>query len=282
MLGHKLVEVFSPRFETYATLRAAGSNTPLRLPPAQTLTGVSAEDLDSVKRAVSTVQPGVIVNCIGIVKQLPAARDPVPSIEVNALFPHRLAGIAAAVGARMIQISTDCVFSGRKGGYTEVDEPDPPDLYGRTKLLGETTYDHALTVRTSIVGRELNGTHGLLEWFLAQRGAVRGFTQAFFSGLTTHALAETLRLVLEKHADLHGLWHVASQPISKYDLLHEFARAFERDIRIEADDSVRIDRSLDDRRFREKTGTVAPSWPEMIDDLVREPTAYGKRRAVAC
>jgi dTDP-4-dehydrorhamnose reductase len=281
MLGHKVCEVFSARFDLWVTVRSAPAGVEVAA-VERTITEVRAEDFESVALAVTDVRPDVIVNCIGIVKQLAAAKSAIPSIEVNALFPHRVAKLAESLDARMIQISTDCVFSGRKGFYSEGDEPDPVDLYGRTKLLGETEYEHTLTVRTSIVGRELTGANGLLEWFLLQSGSVRGFRRAIFSGLTTRALAETLALVIEEHPTLNGVWHVASEPINKYDLLGEFARVYHRDVRIEPDDSVEIDRSLDDKRFRAATQITQPAWPEMLDELARDPTPYEELRAIAC
>jgi dTDP-4-dehydrorhamnose reductase len=281
MLGHKVSEVFSSRFDTWSTVRSAPQSNGI-LPAERVIPGVHVEDLDTVAVAVATARPDVIVNCVGIVKQLAAAKAAIPSIEVNALFPHRLAKLAESVGAQMIQISTDCVFSGRKGFYSEGDEPDPVDLYGRTKQLGETECEHTLTVRTSIVGRELTGANGLLEWFLLQSGSVRGFRRAIFSGVTTRTLAETLALVIEEHPTLNGVWHVASEPINKYDLLREFARVNHRDLRIEPDDSVEIDRSLNDKRFRAATQTTRPAWPEMLDELTRDPTPYEELRAIAC
>src|SRR5258705_5380814 len=150
----------------------------------------------------------------------------------------------------MIQISTDCVFSGRRGGYSEDDEADPVDLFGREKVLGEAPYDHTLTIRTSIIGRELAGAHGLLEWFLAQTGTIRGYTRAFFSGVTTQTLAQTLAQVISEHPQLSGTWHVAGEKIAKYDLLLRLAGMYQHDVEINADDRVQIDRSLDDTRFR--------------------------------
>jgi dTDP-4-dehydrorhamnose reductase len=182
----------------------------------------------------------------------------------------------------MIQISTDCVFSGRRGGYREDDEPDPIDLYGRTKLLGETGYDHTLTIRTSIIGRELAGAHGLLEWFLAQTGEVRGYTRAIFSGVTTQTLAETLEQLIVDQPELAGTWHVAGEKISKYDLLRRLADVYERDVDIKPDDSVVIDRSLDDTRFRTATKLPRPHWVEMLEELRCDPTPYGEVRAAAC
>jgi dTDP-4-dehydrorhamnose reductase len=265
MLGHILTRVFAERFDTYATVRERRPG--LTLPPERLITGVAAESFDSVVRAVAEVKPDVVVNCIGIVKQLDAAHDPVPSIAVNALFPQRLAQLARAADARLLHVSTDCVFSGRRGGYTEDDEPDPVDLYGRTKLLGEVAGEGALTVRTSIVGRELGTTQGLLEWFLAQPGPVRGFTRAIFSGLTTEALAEVLADVAVDHPALSGVWHVASEPIAKVDLLRRFADTFDHDVAIEPDDRLAIDRSLDGSRFAAATGIATPSWDDMLARL---------------
>jgi dTDP-4-dehydrorhamnose reductase len=265
MLGHMLARVFAERFDTYATVREGRPG--LTIPPERLVTGVSADSFDSVVHAVAAVKPDVVVNCIGIVKQLDAAQDPVPSISVNALFPHRLAGLVRAADARLLQVSTDCVFSGRRGAYTEDDEPDPVDLYGRTKLLGEVAGDGAVTVRTSIVGRELGTTQGLLEWFLAQPGPVRGYSRANFSGLTTEALSEVLADVAADHPALAGVWHVASEPIAKLDLLRRFADTVDHHGAIEPDDRLAIDRSLDGSRFATATGITTPSWDDMLARL---------------
>jgi dTDP-4-dehydrorhamnose reductase len=273
MLGHKALEVFGRTFETWGTLRDPSSSREGADREAIIL-GVRAEVPETVADAVARVRPDVVVNCIGVVKQLPEATAAIPSITTNALFPHQIAEITAAADTRLIQISTDCVFSGRRGRYSESDEPDPVDLYGQTKLLGETNYDHTLTVRTSIIGRELTGAHGLLEWFLAQTGTIRGYTRAIFSGLTTCALSETLARVMTDHPELRGTWHIAGDPIAKYDLLQELARVYGHDVNIEQDASVKIDRSLDDTRFRAATQIPRPSWTEMLDRLAGDPYPY--------
>src|SRR5688572_14501723 len=171
MLGHKAWQTLKEGFETFATVRGSASDYRQFgiIDESRLVDGVAAEDLESVKRAVMTTRPDVILNCIGIVKQDKAAKDPLMSITVNSLFPHRLANMARDAGARLIHLSTDCVFSGRDGNYAEDDLPDPPDLYGRSKLLGEVDGDGCLTIRTSMIGRELRGSHGLIEWFLSQR-----------------------------------------------------------------------------------------------------------------
>jgi dTDP-4-dehydrorhamnose reductase len=281
MLGHKVLSVLGEGFETWGTVR-----NPIGVDNFQgterVVAGVRADELGSVQDVVAELRPDVIVNCVGIVKQLAAAKAAIPSITINALFPHQLAEIAAANDARMIQISTDCVFSGRRGEYVEDDEADPIDLYGRTKLLGETAYHDTLTIRTSIIGRELVGAHGLLEWFLSQTGTVRGYTHAVFSGVTTQTLADTLARVIAEHPTLAGIWHVAGERITKYDLLQRIAHAYDHEVTIEADDSVRIDRSLDDTRFRAATRIPRPTWSEMLTKLTEDPTPYDELRAVAC
>ncbi|MDT4952897.1 MAG: dTDP-4-dehydrorhamnose reductase [Acidobacteriota bacterium] len=276
MLGHKLWQQFAPRFDTYATFRPAQFSSYERFgifDKARSIGGVSAEDFESVERAFESAQPEVVVNCIGIVKQDAAAKDPLASISVNALFPHRLAALSRATGARLIHLSTDCVFSGRKGNYVEADTPDAEDLYGRTKLLGEVDYENCLTIRTSMIGRELSGAHGLIEWFLSQQGkTVRGYRRAIFSGFTTLALSEIIASVITDHPQLRGVWHVASEPINKFDLLTLVKEVANLNIRIEPDETFVCDRSLNDARFRQATGFAPPSWSDMILRLFQDTT----------
>jgi dTDP-4-dehydrorhamnose reductase len=281
MLGHKLTQVFSKQFEVFTTVRStsevcAGN---VAIAPTELIDNVLVENFDSVVRALSLAKPQCVVNCIGIVKQQLAAKDPIPSISVNALFPHRLAQVCQAAGIRLIHISTDCVFSGRKGNYLENDVADAEDLYGRTKLLGEVSGDGCLTVRTSIIGRELAASHGLAEWFLSQEGkAIRGYKKAIFTGFTTNALAEILANIIAKHSDLQGVWHVAAKPINKFDLLSLVKDIYGLNIEIEPDEVFVCDRSLNGDRFRQSTGFVPPSWQDMIEAMYHDPTPYSKLR----
>ncbi|MFL6334920.1 MAG: dTDP-4-dehydrorhamnose reductase family protein [Pyrinomonadaceae bacterium] len=281
MLGHKVWQTFAPRFDAYVTFRsAAGADGRAGLfDPERSLGGVSAQDFDSVTRAFAQVRPRAVVNCIGVVKQDAAAKDPLTSISVNSLFPHRLAQLTRAAGARLIHLSTDCVFSGRAGNYSESDRPDAEDLYGRSKLLGEVEGEGALTIRTSMIGRELAGAHGLLEWFLSQEGGrVRGFKRAVFSGFTTGALAELLAQIVSEHADLSGVWHAAAEPVNKFELLSLIKKAYGLNIDIEPDEAFVCDRSLVGTRFREATGFRAPSWPELIRQMREDATPYAEMR----
>ena len=278
MLGHKLWQILSPRMDTHVTVRTSEPGVAL-LDGERTLPNVSAEDFDTVAQAVAAVEPDVVVNCIGIVKQVREAQDPLASIAINSLFPHRVAQLCSAQGARLIHVSTDCVFSGRTGGYAESDIPDPVDLYGRSKLLGEVADGDGLTIRTSIIGRELSGARGLLEWFLGQQGSVRGFQRAIFSGLTTQALARVVASVTADHPTLTGIRHVAAQPISKFDLLALLRDAYRLDVEIVADVEVAIDRSLDGTAFEQDTGWHADPWPDMVADLAADETPYERLRS---
>lgn len=287
MLGHKAYQVLSAHFDTYVTFREAGEQW-ARQPPydgaegGRVLGGVNALDLNSVSQAIEQAQPRAVLNCIGIVKQRDEAKQAIPSILTNALFPHQLAELCEACGIRLIHLSTDCVFSGARGHYTETDNPDPVDLYGRTKLLGELDRRGGLTLRTSIIGWELQHRAGLLEWFAAQRGrTIKGYQQAIYTGLSTSVLAELIADILGGQNNLTGLYHVASNPISKYDLLLGLRNTLGwQDIVIEPDEQFYCDRSLTGARFATATQWQAPKWQAMIEGLAAEWPVYEQRRSL--
>ncbi len=226
--------------------------------------GVDVEKQDDLVRIMDRIRPDVVVNCAGLTKHKPEAENPLVSVPINTLMPHRLAGLCQLVGARMIHVSTDCVFSGEKGGYTETDFADARDVYGKSKALGEVDYAHTITLRTSTIGHELQSNYGLLDWFLSREGWCPGYTRAVFSGLPTVIFAQVVRDVVIPHQELSGLYHVAAKPIAKCDLLRLIARVYGKTIDIVPDDQVVIDRSLDAKRFQAATGYVAPEWPELI------------------
>lgn len=228
------------------------------------IAGVDVDNQDCLARVFAQVKPQVVVNCIGQIKQLAAANDPLQALPVNAMLPHRLAKLCDFGGARLIHISTDCVFAGSKGNYRESDPADATDLYGISKHLGELSYSHTVTLRTSIIGHELSSSHALLGWFLAQDVQVKGYTKAIFSGLPTVELAWLIREIVLRVPDLSGVYHVASAPISKYDLLMLIAAVYGKNIEIIPDDSLVIDRSLNAERLKDATGYVAPPWPELV------------------
>ena len=270
MLGNTLLRYFSMKseFQVFATIR--GDQEAFNIGDKkkyQLFTNIDASNHNDLVKVFNEAQPHVVVNCVGIIKQLPESCDPVLSIALNSLLPHRLAQLCASKSSRLVHISTDCVFSGDGGGYIESDVPDALDLYGRSKLLGEVDYPHAITLRTSLIGHELSGTHSLVNWFLAQEGRVRGFTRAIFSGLPTIEFAQVIETHVLPNPELNGLYHLSVDPISKYDLLKVVRDVYGKHIDIEADDSVVLDRSLDSRRFRQATQFSPKPWPELIQAM---------------
>jgi dTDP-4-dehydrorhamnose reductase len=273
MLGHRLLMHLQGNHEARVTLRrdlAAYERYGL-FTPENSYTGVEARDTDRLLEVMAGFRPEAVVNAVGIVKQRASAKEAIPSLEINSLLPHRLSLVCGAAGARLVHVSTDCVFSGRRGNYTEEDVPDAEDLYGRTKLLGEVADAGCVTLRTSIIGLELSRKESLIEWFLAQKGEIRGFTNAIYTGLTTAEMSRVVERVLVEHQALSGVWQVASEPINKHDLLVRFSEVLGRDdVRIVPDDGVRIDRSLSPVAFEKATGYSAPGWDEMLKELGAE------------
>jgi dTDP-4-dehydrorhamnose reductase len=271
MLGHRLARSWEPRHEVTVTLSRDSSAYAAvdALLARRRLYQVDVRQLGDVLDAVRRARPELVVNAAGIVKQRPTAEDAIRSIEVNALFPHRLAQVCGAAGSRLVHLSTDCVFSGKKGRYTEADPPDPKELYGRTKLLGEVVEPHCLTLRTSIIGLELCRNTGLIEWFVAQRGQVRGFRRAIYTGLTTAEMARAIEHLAGEGQ--HGLWHLASSPIDKYTLLAGLLRRLgRRDVQIVPDDGFECDRSLDGSALAARSSYKVPSWEAMLDELAAD------------
>ena len=282
MLGHKLWINLRKEHEVWVTVRQTSSPFPARpeFPVSYVRTDVDASNFDQVTRALASIQPDLVINCIGLIKQMGhLARDPVISISLNALLPHRISLICRAAKIRMIHISTDCVFSGKKGNYLESDQSDAEDLYGRSKFLGEVAYPpHSITLRTSIIGRELKTHLGLIEWFLSQKDGdtIHGYKRAIFTGFTTDELSRVIMNEVIPHPELTGLYHVSSDPINKFDLLQMTNQAFGKKINILSDEDFFMDRSLDSTRFRQATGYQPPSWAEMIQEMTQDSQFYTK------
>lgn len=268
MLGNAVLRFFaqSPECEVYGTARSWGAIRDLqhKAPTAKFVTGIDVDNLDSLTRLFATVKPSLVINCVGIVKQLEEANDPLVALPINALLPHRLARLAQVAGARLVHLSTDCVFSGTKGNYLESDTPDAYDLYGRSKLLGEVDYPNAITLRTSIIGHELSGARSLIDWFLSQTDEVSGYKKAVFSGFPTVEIARIIRDFVMPNPHLHGLYHLSAEPINKYDLLSLVAQVYDKKISINPNENYAIDRSLNSDRFRLATGFKPESWVELI------------------
>ncbi len=242
------------------------------------ITGLDISDFDRLMDVMGNVKPNMVINCIGIVKQSAVAEDAMTMVYLNAYWPHRLARICKVLGCRMIHISTDCVFSGDKGNYTEADAPDATDLYGRSKALGEVVdQPHCLSVRTSTIGPELKQPkHGLLEWFLAQERICSGYSKAIYSGLTTLELANIFYSYIFPRTDFTGLYQIAGPVINKYELLKVIGSVYEKKIDIISSDKVKINRSLNATRFFDISRYTPPSWEEMLQNMRTTYSALAK------
>lgn len=273
MLGHRLLRHLQSRHEVRVTLRQDfGAYSRFGLfNDSNAWPGVDVRDQERLERVIAGFRPEAIVNCAGIVKQREEASASIASIEINALFPHRLALLARTAQCRLVHMSTDCVFSGRKGNYRESDMADAEDLYGRSKLLGEVNEAGCVTLRSSIIGPELSRKTGLLEWFLSQRGKrIFGYRRAIFSGFTTLEMSRIIEKLLVDRPQASGLYHVSSAPISKYDLLVKLNKALDLGTTINPQDAFVCDRSLDSSRFRKEFNYRPPEWNEMIAELAGE------------
>jgi len=271
MSGSALIRYFSSdvNFIVYGSVRKSNLLRQLeaRAPNAKIISSINVENPDCLIRLFDSVKPEIVVNCVGIVKQLPQSNNPLTILPINTLLPHQLARLCEIVGARLVHLSSDCVFSGKKGSYLESDVPDATDLYGRSKLLGEVDYPNAITLRTSLIGYELLGRRSLINWFLAQEGSVRGFTKAIFSGLPVVEIARVIREYILPNPELHGVYHLSVDAISKHDLLSIVKDVYGKQIEIIPDDSLVIDRSLDSTCFQEATGFVSKPWYELVQAM---------------
>ena len=267
LIGSAVLRVLSekPSLDVFGTVRAEHSLLKLKgISSNKIFSGVDIENDSKILDVFSAIDPDVVINCVGATKHQDDGNQPIKAIKLNALLPHRLAQICNLLNARLIHISTDCVFSGKKGFYTESDRPDADDVYGKSKALGEVLYGDALTIRTSTIGHELNTNYGLLNWFLSQDIKCRGFKKAVFSGLPTVVLAQVIRDHILNNKGLKGLYHVAAAPINKYELLKLIAEIYGKEIDIELDEDFIIDRSLDATKFNLSTGFNVLGWPELI------------------
>jgi len=273
MLGHQLWRGLHAQHDTWVTLRRPVPDFAVHnlFDETKAIQFDDITDDTALERALGQAKPEAVINCVGLIKQRDEASDEALTLRVNAEFPHRLAKRCGEAGARLIHFSTDCIFAGTKGNYTESDPSDAADLYGQSKHQGEVADAHSVTLRTSVIGHELGTNLALLDWFLSQRGqAISGFTKAIYSGFTTLEMARIVDRILTQHPALSGVWHVASESISKFALLQLCREKLGWEGVIEPNDEFVCDRSLNADRFNQATGYTPPSWEAMISELAQQ------------
>jgi len=271
MLGNTVYRWLSrdERYDAWGTARSSVANTGLSSKEVgKIILGTDVLDADGLVDALNEVKPDAVINCIGLIKQQKNASSPLVALPINAMLPHRLSALCDLHGARLVHISTDCVFSGKKGLYEESDLSDAMDLYGKSKYMGELHQEpHAITLRTSIIGHELNSNLSLVDWFLSKEGSVKGFSKAVFSGLPTVELARVIGDYVLPNKKLSGLYHVSSDPVDKLCLLNIISDVYQKNITIVPDESLVIDRSLNSDRFREATGYMPAPWGALVKQM---------------
>ncbi|RHX78252.1 SDR family oxidoreductase [Leptospira yasudae] len=277
MLGSAVYKIFSDKFdfEVWGTIRSPEYLQFFRQSERKNIiTNVDVTNQDDLIRIFQEVKPDIVVNCIGIIKQQKIANDPLTVLPINSLLPHKLSNLCKLIGARLILISTDCVFNGRKGMYLESDIPDAEDLYGKSKEIGEVSGEpHVFTMRTSIIGHELNSNYSLVNWFLSQKDRIKGFSKAIFSGFPASEIADIIGTKIIPNPNLSGLYHISSEPISKFDLLELIRKIYDKNIQILESTELVIDRSLDSRKFRQESDFVPKNW----ELLIREMKDYSEK-----
>jgi len=271
MLGHTLFKIFSNKVNSLnviGTIRDEDVSCFAVRDRENIISKINVLDFSKLTKIIEEIKPDVIINCVGIIKQLKESKDPLLSLEINSLLPHRLAKLCEKLNIRLVCISTDCVFDGEKGYYSEEDRPTPTDLYGRSKLLGEVLYSpNSITLRTSLIGHELFTKNSLLDWFLSQENKANGYTNAVFSGFTTLEFSNILFEKVLPNSQLSGLLHVASNPISKFDLLKKIAEVYKKNIEIMPYKDFYCNRVLISDKFNKLTNYTPPSWESMINNL---------------
>jgi len=271
MLGHTLFKSLSkdPQLQVFGTARQKTAKTYFSKELAKrVLVNVDVESDQSLLSVFNKIKPDVIINCVGLIKQVGAANDLLLAIPTNSLLPHRLTYLAKQIKARLLLMSTDCVFSGERGNYKESDQADCTDLYGQSKLLGEIIdQPHVLTIRTSIIGHELRGGHSLVNWFLKQKGTATGYTKAIYSGLPTIELANIIDTLILPNPKLSGLYQISSEPISKFDLLSLIAKTYKKKVTFTKTSTPKIDRSLSYSKFKKQTGYKPKPWAQLVQEM---------------
>jgi dTDP-4-dehydrorhamnose reductase len=277
MIGHQMFRSLKTQFEVHGTLKETIEKYKdfEIFDSTNIFENCDAQNFDKIEQVLNQFKPDVILNCIGITLRKPEIKDELYAEKINSDFPQFLKNYTERSHAYLVHFSTDCVFSGKTGPYTEDSVPDAEDVYGRTKAKGEVQGSHTLTLRGSMIGRELVGKTELLEWALSQKDKkIKGYTKALYSGVTTSVMAGLIADLINRSEKLTGLYQVSSQPISKFELLQEINAAFKLNMTIEENDSYLNEKILKSEKLTNKIGFHSLSWNEMLDELAKDLFKY--------
>ena len=270
MLGHTLFRGLAKLTDLNVTALVRSNNNKTCfanwLQP-RIISGCDVTKSHDLSNLFEITQPDIVINCVSSGQANLSSKEFEKNYSILALLPHRLAALCQIHKTRLIHVSTDGVFSGDSGNYTEQSIPDARDQYGKLKAMGELTHSNTITLRTSIIGHELVTRKYLLEWFLLQEEACRGYTGAIFTGITTLVLSRVIIDHIIPKSSLNGIYHVATDPITKYELLQIIAKIYKKNIKLIPDNRVVIDRSLNASKFMNATGYRAPDWLTLVESM---------------
>lgn len=276
LLGHSVVRELSPALDVWALTRQPATSSHLLarwLRIDRWIGGIDVRQDEELSQVLTRCRPQIVINCAGVIKQ--RLSSPREMWRLNAEVPHRLAHLTHQVGARLIHVSTDCVFDGARGSNRECDHPNATDLYGMSKAAGEPKGEHVLTIRSSHVGFEVTPGPSLLSWVMSRRGnAVDGYVNAKYSGVSTPTFARALRMLVEMSHPLSGVFHLASGPITKSSLLEMLNSTMRLNLSIIPVAEPKIDRTLDARAFEARTGFRVPTWDDMVSEIAETRSDY--------
>ncbi len=265
LLGHRVFINLNKnkKFKVIGTLRSMNKNNIFI--KKKIIENFNVLNFDNLKKKINYIRPDFIINCIGVTNKKIKNNKTSDLILINSVLPHYLDSLSKKLKFKLIHISTDCVFSGLKNFYTEIDPCDVQDLYGLTKFIGEIRNSKNLTIRTSIIGHEMSEKNGLLEWFLSQK-SVKGFSKVVYSGVTTNQLSEIIERCITKY-NLSGLFQVSSKPISKFELLKLIKKIYKKDIKIKKSVKMKKKLILNSKKFTKKTKYLVKPWKDQIEEM---------------
>lgn len=269
MIGHKMAQTFA-KYPIDLGLNSRYNSKFIRkiFPKAS----IFEYDLNKkkIEQLLNYYNPEFIINAVGITIRRGACGDQKTNY-INAILPREIDTWCMSNNKKQIHFSTDCVFSGKKGNYSDFDLTDADDSYGKTKGLGEINSDNTLTIRSSMIGRELFNNTELLEWVVKHKNQkINGFDNAVYSGVTTLWMSKTVYKIIKNLPKLSGIWNVSSRPISKYELIKKINDQFMLNIDIVRDSSFYSNKSLNSNRFFSETNFEIPNWDDMLSELYRD------------
>jgi len=280
MIGHKMYQVLSKNYlDTWVLFKKQIDqiNFSEIFNKDKVIENFDLIQFDKLKIILDNISPDVIINAAGVTIRRGINDDMYKSILINSALPHFLDNWTKINNKRLIHFSTDCVFSGKKDFYTEASVTDAEDTYGKTKALGEVVSKNSVTLRGSMIGRELENKTELLEWFLNQnKTTVNGYTNVIYSGITTFRMANYVDKIIRDFPDMHGIYNVSSNSITKYELVNLFNSYFNNESSIIPDNSYTSNKDLDSSKFYKDTGLIKPNWKELVEELFIDSQSNSK------